>query len=267
VHFPGELRGVVETCLRLDPRARFDSVHRLLEELGQTARQGDSVRLPWRPSALSAGEEARLDGPATPRPEAALPPTPPVGGELRQAAGHLARGAVGVARGVWQGVTGRDAADAARDAQAGAPSAPTPRQTPAPTDVISLQTLEDPDEHEVGSSVGLPSLRAPLQAALALERPPPSPVPVPPRGDGGFLGGVTSAVMLGTEILGALLTGPVLALLRGVRALVDRLVRGLPGVIGSAVRLMLFLLLCLGLGAVAALVFMGAVMGGNLYIR
>jgi len=135
--------------------------------------------------------------------------------------------------------------------------------------VVSLQTLEQHDEEYPGGPPPLlPALvpRAPLVAG-AQGGVAPLPVPVPPRGEGGLVGTVASAFVLGAEILGALLTGPVLALLRGARALVDRLVRGLPGVIGGAVRLALFLLFCMGLGALVALVFMGAVMGGNLYIR
>src|SRR5438477_1583820 len=43
--FPALLRTVVERCLRLSPDDRFASVGELLEQMGQTARPGDSVRL------------------------------------------------------------------------------------------------------------------------------------------------------------------------------------------------------------------------------
>jgi serine/threonine protein kinase len=43
--FPEVVRAVVTRCLRLDPDDRFQDVGALLEALGQTARQGDSIRL------------------------------------------------------------------------------------------------------------------------------------------------------------------------------------------------------------------------------
>ena len=96
--FPASLRAVVERCLRLDPDQRYDSVLELLADLGQTARQGDSIRV----GDLAGG--------------AGLPPRTrtargqdgtPVSDELRRTAAELARGAVGVARGVWDGVVTR----------------------------------------------------------------------------------------------------------------------------------------------------------------
>ena len=54
--FPLTLRPVVERCLRFDPEHRYASVHELLSALGQTSRQGDSVRLPWNePAVAGAG--------------------------------------------------------------------------------------------------------------------------------------------------------------------------------------------------------------------
>jgi serine/threonine-protein kinase len=43
--FPERVRAVVVRCLRLDPDDRFQDVGSLLEALGQTARQGESIRL------------------------------------------------------------------------------------------------------------------------------------------------------------------------------------------------------------------------------
>jgi len=43
--FPERVRAVVLRCLRLDPDDRFQDVGSLLEALGQTARQGESIRL------------------------------------------------------------------------------------------------------------------------------------------------------------------------------------------------------------------------------
>ncbi|MEM7308724.1 MAG: serine/threonine-protein kinase [Planctomycetota bacterium] len=318
--FPPPLRPTVEACLRLDPNHRFDSVHELLEDMGQTARQGDSVRIPWQlPPRADAPRALPTGAAATPTPTpgatgaeetgaagAALEPedpgTPFSGEELRQAASELARGAVEVARGVWDGVRGHTVDEAPtptpggsvrpRDPNASPAAASDPAGGPAEAaarapltggdEVVSFQTLSDPDSvHRPAANMqvvppapeglvpqpALPAPPLPPGAPAAGEGATALPVPVPPRGAGGVVGTVTSAVVLGAEILGAILTGPVVAVLRSGRAAVDGVVHGLPGVLGAAVRLVLFMLLCMGLGAVAALVFMGAVMGGNLYIQ
>ena len=258
VAFPGPLRATVETCLRLSPSDRFDSVHELLEDMGQTARQGDSVRLPWKVPPLRDDDPGPKALPASKVDE---PVTPTTGEGIRTAASELARGAVGVARGVWDGVTGKGEEEV------------TPRARPHGEEVVSVQTLADPDPDSVApvpmrtasflDEIAPPVTRRPFSddgvGAVT--------VPVPPRDEGGVVGTMTTAVVLGAEILGAILTGPVGAVLRGIRLAIDRLVHGLPGVLGAGVRLVLFMLLCMGLGAVATLVFMGALMGGRLYIR
>ena len=43
--FPERVRAVVVRCVRMDPDDRFQDVAALLEALGQTARQGESIRL------------------------------------------------------------------------------------------------------------------------------------------------------------------------------------------------------------------------------
>ena len=273
--FHPPLRATVETCLRLDPDHRFASVHELLEDMGQTARQGDSVRIPWKYESLRdeprgalspAGAASPPAGdPATPRPPGAVA----AGGEdLRLAATEFARGAVEVARGVWDGVTGKAAEE--------------PRERPTPTphaggnDVVSFKTLEEPDDATDGRSAGGVSSAAvavnhagaardadrPLAVSASLDGAAAGTVPVPPRDEGGFLGTLASAVVLGAEILGTLVTGPVVYVLRGIAALVDHVVHGLPGVLGAVVRLVLFMLLFMGIGALVALIIMGGVMGG-----
>ncbi|MDA1264919.1 MAG: serine/threonine-protein kinase, partial [Planctomycetota bacterium] len=103
--FPGAMRPAVERCLRLAADDRYDDVGELLEALGQTARQGDSVTLPLKeagsPVAHSA-TPARVSTSSTSEPDE--PPTPKPGSELRQTAAELARGAAMVARGVWDGL-------------------------------------------------------------------------------------------------------------------------------------------------------------------
>jgi hypothetical protein len=133
--------------------------------------------------------------------------------------------------------------------------------------VISVQTLGDdpPPRLPLGAALGArlpverPPAGAPWTAALT--------VPVPPRDRGGAIGAMASTAVLGAEVLGALVTGPVLALLRGVGGVLDRSLHGLPGAVGAAARLLVFVLVCFCLGAATALVFLGAVMGGNLYIH
>lgn len=70
--FPIPLRGVVERALRLSPEHRFASVEELLEELGQTGRQGDSIVVPH----VLGGTAATLGRPNA-FDERTPPPTPP----------------------------------------------------------------------------------------------------------------------------------------------------------------------------------------------
>ncbi|MEO2163873.1 MAG: serine/threonine-protein kinase [bacterium] len=60
--FPERVRAVVLRCLRLDPDDRFQDVGALLEALGQTARQGESIRLDPKDEAaiLRPGESGEL---------------------------------------------------------------------------------------------------------------------------------------------------------------------------------------------------------------
>jgi len=84
-------------------------------------------------------------------------------------------------------------------------------------------------------------------------------VPVPPRAEGGFSGNVLQSLLVGTEIMGALVTGPVMVFARGTAATFDRAVRGLPFVLGRLIRFGLYLLLMSLIGAVCAFVLLAAV--------
>ena len=77
-------------------------------------------------------------------------------------------------------------------------------------------------------------------------------MPVPPRAEGGWVGNVLQSVVVGGEIMGALVTGPVLALLRGTAGFFDRALTGVPGFLGSLLRLLMMLVLMAILGALAA---------------
>ena len=133
--FPVNLRPVVERCLRLSPDDRFVNVGEMLDEIGQSARQGDSVRFDWsegvsdtyRPHGGETAASGTTDG--TGDAELATPTTSGAGGpptpsstneEIRQTAAELARGAVEVARGVWDGLrnAGQETGDGAREVAA-----------------------------------------------------------------------------------------------------------------------------------------------------
>ena len=143
--FPARLRPLVARCLRLMPEDRHPGVGALLEELGQTARQGDSVVFDW--SASPAASEAAPPAPPAPPATAATAataaaPTPtevqpgPVdphdpekdaSSELRRTAADLTRGAVEVARGMWHGL--RQSAN--REVAAGEETSASALATPA----------------------------------------------------------------------------------------------------------------------------------------
>lgn len=288
--FPPELRHIVERCLRFDPADRYQTVNELLEDMGQTARQGDSVTIPW-------------DLPGTPRPrevgKQAGEPTPTAAGdEFRTAASELARGAVEVARGMWDGVRGTKKPPEADPV----PTAPEAAPTPAPVakasgsdDIVSFETLSDtePEATEVPSN-GLPDddprgrrgvlgildrvrkdgefREAPLTPEVEdepLERaidqeweqheprlPHPvepsgaATVPVPPRAEGGVFGAALSSLSLGVEIMIAIVSGPITAVARGLGRSADRLVRRVPGFLGRILRLGFFMLFFFVVGAV-----------------
>ena len=130
--FPAVLRPPVERCLRLDPAHRFQQMGELLEALGQTARQGDSVRVDW--DAAPAGGRA-----TEPSGAGETPPTPGSTQEIRRTAADLARGAVEVARGVWDGIRA-----AKEDARGEDGSAQAPSSSPSPGTTLEggLATLD-----------------------------------------------------------------------------------------------------------------------------
>jgi tRNA A-37 threonylcarbamoyl transferase component Bud32 len=259
--FPPELRPVVERCLRLEPEQRYTSVHELLSALGQTARQGDSVRLPWGASAPAAGAST------APAPRAEGERALVAREELRSAAAELARGAAGVARGMWDGVV--EQVSSTPRAGGAAPAAPA---SAAGSEVLVIHSLEDPDEAALAPPPPSPEdapwrveLRrarggelAPAGGAGVALAPALATVPVPPRAEGGFLGSVVQSLVVGGEILGALVTGPVMVLARRAAHAFDRTVRGLPAVLGGLVRLALFIVSMALIGAVCAFVLLAA---------
>ncbi len=221
--FPATLRPIVERCLRLDPRDRFDSVSELLEALGQAARPGESVRFHAKPAPPGS-----VDAP-TPRNDKASSHS-----EARQTAAELARGAVEVARGVWDGLrtasqnprpTRGDApvwpsatvpvasVASAASSSIGAPVTPTPKPELVPSPerrTVAEQIADEPDPdafvmHSLSDGV------APRALALALPQSShpmiEGTIPVPPQVKGGWLGTLGATGLLGLEVLFALVRG------------------------------------------------------------
>jgi serine/threonine-protein kinase len=268
--FPLALRPIVERCLRLQPEHRYASVHELLSVLGQSARQGDSVRIPWNEPGSSGAP-----GEAPPQVGKRVADSRVAKEELRTAAAEFARGAMGVARGVWDGVVERVGSGKNGDVPPGPVGAAGEAPEGDGSEVLVIHSLEDPDASALTPAPGkfsaldapwrmelrraresgtqpLASAASPSSALLAT-------VPVPPRAEGGFLGSVVQSVVVGAEIMGALVTGPVMVFARGTARSFDRAARGLPGMLGTLIRLALFLVLMSVIGAVCAFVVLAAV--------
>ena len=266
--FPVHLRRVAERCLRLDPEQRYASVCDLLEDLGQTARPGDSVRIDRvRTSELDAR-------PATPREIA----TPSIGrSDARQTAAELTRGAVEVARGVWDGL--RTASAGARPMRDGTHASSTP--TPAPIGPPSVPpvpsefagrdlqlppaNMESVVMHGLSDGARSPPLIAAHTSTISETR---GTIPVPPEVKGGWIGTSKASFLLAIEVLFTLIRGLARKAAggfekRGVaRRVGSGLVRSTRSLVASGVRLALFLALLAILGGLAtwiAVLFMSRV--------
>ncbi|MFT5050367.1 MAG: tRNA A-37 threonylcarbamoyl transferase component Bud32 [Chlamydiales bacterium] len=249
--FPANLRPIVERCLRLSPDDRFANVGEMLEEIGQSARQGDSVRFDWSSGASDAYRPHTTPGPVA---EAGSDrPTPgSANEEIRQTAADLARGAVEVARGVWDGLrsTNGNSGAASQAASAQGEAGPASRpvgETSMPRggwrDEVkraregagssASAAASNEDEHsEPVSRTNLGADGAPVMAAI----------PVPPRVAGGLVGTLFSTVVVSLEVLvslvGSLLTGSVGA----VRAGWERFGRTSGGFVRRSLRFTFFMM-------------------------
>jgi len=279
--FPLRVRIAAERCLRVDPAARFQGVPELLAALGQTARAGDPLvaletlpaYVPELPAAPSRGAGYQPGKPQSAAPGDRRP-------ELRSTASDLTRGAVEVARGVWEGLKSpRTQTPPPRPAPAPPPlpqAAPPPLPPPPPlvqpaaalADVLSIQTLDEAAQ-ESGQLRG--SLAAPGEGSRASEAATPealrssstsvnwagtatAAVPVPPRSPRGVFGALRATFDLGLELLMALISGPLKRTIGGVGRAGGDFVRGGRGWFMAALRLFLFLFGMLVLGA--ALMFL-----------
>ena len=299
--FPEPLRAVTARCLRSDPQERYHSLHELLEELGQTARQGDSIRVRYgslsdelqelqragapsparrAPEAPSRSEPtSREDREATAMERDAGPATPDSG---EPAAGPTSEPVPEEDRALDQrGSRRRAERSAPLDGLEGAklddepPGAPLRGSTPSSTgasDVVDVQTLAETDPDAPDPAPGRST--SPLDSAWRRElrrargeeprEPPPrlesgpATVPVPPRAEGGWFGSAVQTAVVGGEIMGALVTGPVVAATRGTTRWIDRALQGFHGVVGATLRFLLVLGLLAVLGGVVALAVLAA---------
>lgn len=288
--FPAASRPVVERCLRLSPDDRFSEVGELLETLGQTARQGDSVRFDWSetagrgdaavPTAQTEGVEQAEGSDAASSGRSSS--------ELRRTAADLARGAAGVARGMWDGLRAEREEE---ELEVEPPPPPPPEEEPEPQPagaggVRGALTSAQRDltragreiQHAVGNvrdsvtgsgerirsghAAGKQRARALVDGLRRRPRPTseggarPHAVPVPPRVQGGFLGTLAQTAVVGFEVLVALVGNLLRGVVRVFRTLVDRLLRRTGGLVGRVLGVLGFVLFMAALGFVVMLVGM-----------
>ncbi len=243
--YPAHMRPVVERSLRLAPEDRYLSVGELLEDLGQTARQGDSVRIDWNDPPIAL--ERRTGGAGSASEEREVP---------RSTASDLARGAAAVARGMWDGIRGFDSGDEDVE-EVQEENAASPR----PAASSSSGVREDARTRVRDVIAALPSRRPSTEIGLASDSIVPLPelalaplataIPVPPPVEGGILGTALSTAVIALEVLVSLVAGLARGIWIGFRALGDRLTRTSARPPLRVARFLLFLVGMALFGAVA----------------
>jgi serine/threonine-protein kinase PpkA len=249
----------VARCLRLNPADRFQSVAELLAAMGQTARAGDPLLPLSQGIAGTAASGASSKPPSTAVPKGSSSHPREAGREIRAAATELTRGAVEVARGVWDGLRTPRGTPAEAPRALPPPPVATPPVTGSPSDVLAIHTLEDASLQARPASAHVARAAFVTRSReIALEGVPGA-VPVPPRAAGGPLRAIGATLRLGLEVLVALVTGPLLRALGSFGRAGDRLLSGSRGLFVGIVRLAVFLLFMLALGAALmfALVWVG----------
>jgi serine/threonine-protein kinase len=277
--FPAPMRAVVARCLRLSPDDRYSGVADLLAALGQAARPGESVRIEadrTRAQPMDAGAREA--------------PTPvntrsPSSTEARQTAAELARGAVEVARGVWDGL--RTIRSPPRT-PAGARTPRVPHVSPSPPRVDTSPSVPPPASPRIDEppsppafgtaaeapppptprretanaaealamyslSDGIGPATAPVPPILDAARSsaPAGTIPVPPAQNGDWIGTLGSSLTLAAEVLVSLVRG-LARRARGTRArsAVQQIGAGAWRGVVNVVRLALFVLALAVLGGV-----------------
>ncbi len=256
--FPIRCRSVVERCLRLSPEHRYASVAEILDELGARARPLDSVML--------VGERARPSSPPVIVPLSTAPPTPATAtpSDARQAARELTRGAVEVARGVFDGIRAASRSRApARDADVKpVPGWPPPPPSPTPTPVraapepFAIQTLADGENQRLAQAAAVPALPAGLDAPISVSAAGAraATIPVPPASNGGLFRTAWATVLFAFEVLASIVRGIVGHAARTVAGPRATGVRRATGrVVAASLRLALFLFFLAVLGGLLTL--------------
>lgn len=195
--YPLALQSLTARALRIDPRERLPSVRALLEELGESPAGGDPVLLAQleaerapEPSATPASTAAAALAPGAKAETQARAGNP----ELREAAAELVRGAVLVARGVWDGAR-RGASTTAAGAPDAAPHSASVASPVSGTGKVQPPPLPGEARHRLPPPLP-PSAATPL-APLAEPGPGAAPAPstasaagAPPAARGAGLEGV-----------------------------------------------------------------------------
>jgi len=209
--FPAGLRPVVERCLRLYPDDRYADVGELLSDMDQTARPGDSVKIdayervratpprpaPNRETKSAAKNSANQSSPPRPtsssRVDGARVEAEP--SEARHAARELTRGAVEVARGVWDGiVVGSQARPAVPSDRPPSSHASTTSDSDA-GEVVAMHTLASAERNLM------------IQSAHSLNDTAAMTIPVPPMVQGGLKATLFASIALAIEILFGIVRG------------------------------------------------------------
>ena len=259
--FPAPLRSVVERCLRLDPERRYHGVEELLTDLGQAARQGDSVVLapvPGWDAAPGARVAAHSPPPGAPPEKASYAE---VRAGARSTAQELARGAVEVARGVWDGLRSATPVGTRNDGDAAVPSIPSTPSTPSTPFVRAASAATVAEPHGAWPTAGADAPYGERLAASSPEAPTVAPpvapehpgtIPVPPRAAGGPFGAVAAALILAFEVPFALLASAARFTLR----ILHRVAGRGGALLGRVLRLVVFFAVLCALGALAAFILL-----------
>jgi serine/threonine-protein kinase len=284
--FPARLRPVVERCLHLAPEDRYESLADLLEDLGQTARPGDSVRIAPGAGGVSSAAGHVPSSEAGPTPVGGIDDETP--SPARNTAAQLTRGAVEVARGMWDGLRTASGSGAAvtterEDASSSGgavtpPPLPTEPSQPADPRTPTKPPLEAkpkgpsatspepkpapsaPPKASGGEPLAMHGLSKPVEAGSDAPSPAvaagPGTIPVPPRVEGGLWQTIVATLALGVEVMLSMAQWLVRRVPGGLGRSGSRLLRGAGGFAAGVARLGLFALLLFVLGAVVALLLL-----------
>ena len=221
--FPAVARPAVESCLRLAPNDRAQSVGEVLETLGQTARPGDSVAFVLAPNEMRSSR-ARKRGASAERSKG------DESREGREAASALLSG----------GYTVEDSSSTAIDPHSIDPNSPGGR---ARLLVRDLKARRDAEESGV----------LPVREAGHAD----SVIPVPPKVEGGLFATLAETTRVGFDVFLAAIVAVLGSIVGLFRAISDRLVRSdRGGLVGRAARFAVFLLIMAGVGFGATLLGM-----------